>query len=297
MNNMVRILVTGASGYIAKKLIETLLNEKGRYKIYGISRSVLTLDFPDYFHIQGDILQVTLPNEAVDIVIHLAQSLHYRDFLNQAEDIFQVNIQATLRLLEWARRNKTTKFIFSSTGNVYGITDKIVKEEDQCEPDSFYSTSKFTAELLIKQYANYFETIILRFFTIYGPGQKSMLIPNIIESILDGKKIVLSKGIGIQITPLYIDDLVKVLTCFIKEESVKGSTRLWNVCGDEKVSLSEIVKIMEKGLNKQANIEINNNNYRSLCGDNSKLKERVKINKFIGIEEGILRTINSLIHK
>ena len=75
--------------------------------------------------------------------------------------MFGVNLSSTF-LLEWARNNGVSKFIFTSTANVYDQNDEKLLENSKTLPNSFYGASKLASEQLISQYSNYFSIEILR---------------------------------------------------------------------------------------------------------------------------------------
>jgi UDP-glucose 4-epimerase len=136
-------------------------------------------------------------------------------------------------------------FIFTSTANVYSPSDQLLEEDSPTVPESFYGATKLAAENFARQYQPYFQVDILRLFTIFGPGQRSMLIPTMIERIKNGKEIILAENVGISLTPIYIADLLNVINQFIQLSAIDRS-RTVNVCGSSVVSLKKIVGIPAK---------------------------------------------------
>jgi UDP-glucose 4-epimerase len=226
----------------------------------------------------------------VNIVIHLAQSSSYRNFPNGARDMFDVNLSSTFSLLEWARNNGVSKFIFTSTANVYDQNDEKLFENSKTFPNSFYGASKLAAEQLISQYSNYFSIEILRLFTVYGPNQKNMLIPNIIENIKSYREIQLASSVGIMLTPIYVDDLVEII-CKLVHFNKTDVLSVQNICGDESVSLSKIVNIIEEFLKIDSIIKITNAKPLSFIGSNKTLLSNIGQYKFTNIEDGLLKTL------
>ena len=99
-----------------------------------------------------------------DTVIHLAQSRHYRQFPERADDIFAVNVKSTFQLLDYARRAGAGRFLHASSGGVFGYSYEKFVETDPVNPLNFYLSSKYCAELMVGNYRDYFLTIVLRFF-------------------------------------------------------------------------------------------------------------------------------------
>src|SRR3989304_3795457 len=125
-----KVLITGATGFIGVNLIKSLAAIK-KYELFGVGRS--SLDAPNYSHLQLDISKegwTEKINENMDVIIHLAQSKHYRNFPKGNKDLININIKATLELLEWACTHKVTKLIQASSGNIYGFSEGKRKEID-----------------------------------------------------------------------------------------------------------------------------------------------------------------------
>jgi len=203
----------------------------------------------------------------------------------------RVNIDATVDLLEWARKAGVKHFIFTSTANVYGESIVAHSESHLPQPSSFYGASKLAAEHLVMQYQKYFQVDVLRCFTVYGPSQRGMLIPNIMERIATGKPITLAEGDGIYLSPIYVGDVVNIIHRLITTPSPQS--RLMNVCGDEVSSLSEIVKILEKISGKPATIQLTNEKAARFTGSNTLLKEYLGSYQFVDIQTGLERVFHS----
>jgi len=246
----VKILVTGASGFIAQHLIDNFTNS---HDIYGLSRRD-SINDQVFNRIDADLLEKNFERKLppdIECVIHLAQSGGYRDFPNSADDMFRVNVEATFRLLEWSRKNQIKHFIFSSTANVYSPSSEILVENSQIIPDSFYGATKLSAENIVRQYHQYFSVDILRLFTVYGPRQENMLFPQIIQRIKDEQIITLADGVGVYLTPVFVGDVVWIIEKILQAPLPKES-RLLNICSGNVVSLAKIVKHIEAVLHKRA---------------------------------------------
>ena len=269
MNN---ILITGASGFIGSNLINTLIKEDG-YSVTGLDIKKPLSKAEGYEFIEFDLgKEETYPDfkKNIDTVIHLAQSPLYRDFPNSAKSIFDINVKSTAYLLEWCRKNKVKKFIFASTGNVYKTKDALLKEDDAISPNSYYAASKYASELFAKQYSNYFSVIILRIFGVYGPGQKGMLIQNIIDKIINNEQIFLAKNIGIKITPIYVSDCVHTIKNIINYNA-NNNIEVFNLGGHEILTLKGIAKKIADCFSKDCNLIITSDEPLYLCSNNNKI--------------------------
>ena len=287
-----KILLTGANGFIGSNLLNLLLADKKNF-VYALSRKPLGIKNSRLKNLVVDISKTDFTKKLkfkTDIVIHLAQSRHFREFPLGASDVFKVNVLSTYYLLEWSRKNNIRKFIFASTGSVYRTDSKFLTERSQIRPESFYAQSKYIAENLIKEYSGFFKTIILRIFTPYGPAQKNMLIPNIIERIKNHHEITLAKGKGIILSPVFIDDCCKMIQQITKQKIENG---IYNLSGNEKISLAKIVSIIEKELKTKARIKITDEPATYLAADSSKLYKAIKFIPSASVKEGLKKTLKN----
>lgn len=281
------VLITGVNGFIGQHLSRSLARE---HNVYGVSRAEFAVDARKsisfiYADLSDPAFVDNLPRD-IDCVIHLAQSQQYRDFPGGAVDMRRINIDATCKLLEWARKTGVQQFVFTSSANVYSGSKKLLVESDETLPGSFYGASKLAAEHLVRQYQSYFQVDILRLFTVYGPGQKGMLIPNLIERIAAGQSVTLAKGIGLYLTPVYVNDVVDVISKLICNSSNSGF-RLFNVCGDSVSSLAEIVGMLEQEIGRKAIIDCVDTGVPYFTGVNAALKKGVGLSSFTRLNVGL----------
>jgi nucleoside-diphosphate-sugar epimerase len=236
-----RLLVTGGTGFVGSHLIAHLAN---RHELYAIARRAPPPEIADRATwIEQDLDRfdpAALPAR-VDGVIHLAQSSHYRDFPAGAPDVFSVNVASTFALLEYARKAGARSFVLASTGGLYGYRPHPIREdEDAPRPTTFYFRSKRSAELIADAYSEMLSVIVLRFFFVYGPGQTRMLIPTLIDKIARGEEIVVEGDPGLSINPIHVDDAVRVFEPALE----LGGSATFNVAGSERVTLSELVRLI-----------------------------------------------------
>jgi nucleoside-diphosphate-sugar epimerase len=281
------ILITGSNGFIGQNLTSHLLREG--HSLYLLTRKAQSASFIGLNYISIDLsipgFSRMLP-QRIDCIIHLAQSSRYRDFPDGTYDMLRVNINSTVELLEWSRHIKVKQFIFTSTANVYTPSMDILIEESATNPTSFYGASKLAAETCALQYQNFFQVDILRCFTVYGPGQTNMLISNLIKRIENGSLITLAERVGIFLTPIYINDLLAIISRLLKPPRPQEAM-IFNVCGDEIVPLSNVVMTIEKCLNRQAILQMTGETPLSLAGSNNKLKSTLNLSEFTSLEKGI----------
>lgn len=190
-----------------------------------------------------------LPSD-IDTLMSLAQSSHFREFPQKAEEVFSVNVTANLRLFQWAASSGVKQVVHASSGGIYGgKSGGEFFENDLFAIDSplgFYLGSKLCSEIVFQNYAHFFESAVtLRPFFIYGPGQrKDMFIARLIESVRAAKAISLQGRDGLRANPIYVDDAV---SAFRNALALSG-THVINVAGPETTSLREIGELIAKTL-------------------------------------------------
>ncbi|TLY28387.1 MAG: NAD(P)-dependent oxidoreductase, partial [Nitrospirae bacterium] len=138
------ILVTGTTGFIGSWLVKRLMSD---HALYCLTRTAGLLPVHPQVHaIELDLADTfdagRLP-ASMDAIIHLAQSRHFRKFPDYAKDIFQVNTQSTLQLLDYGRQAKIKVFVCASSGGVCGYQPRPIVETDSPELLNFYLASKY----------------------------------------------------------------------------------------------------------------------------------------------------------
>lgn len=222
-----RIVVTGASGLIGRPLIARLAPA---HEVWALSRQPAPPELASVRWVAADLasdrLPADLPSRA-DALVHLAQSQRFREFPEQAPDIFAVNVASTARLLDWGRRAGVTHFVLASSG---GLGTPAL-------PQPYYLSSKHAAELLASSYQGIFDVLVLRFFFVYGRGQNAtMLVPRLVESVRTGRPIRLPGEAGPRLNPIHVSDAVQALAAAL-DRHVSGTL---DIAGPEVLSLKEM---------------------------------------------------------
>jgi UDP-glucose 4-epimerase len=278
------ILITGSAGFIGSNLTKKLAKQH-ELILLDIARS------PDSAHLSW--LNVDLSQdfpigkfpEKIDAIIHLAQAKNYRDYPRSAVDVFRINTFSTIKLLEYARRQGAGLFIYASSGSVYSGQKRSFRESDlKRPPESFYALSKYQSELLVKNYSQFMKTVILRFITVYGPGQHGMLVPNLLDKVAKGEKVQIYGREGMRINPIYIDDATDTIRDSLE---IKKSTVL-NVGGAQTLSILEMGRVIGEVLGREVDFEfLPEKNQLDIVGDIRQMRSVLGLVPKVGFREGI----------
>jgi UDP-glucose 4-epimerase len=285
-----RILVTGATGFIGSHLVPALADD---HEVHALVRGPHA-ELPHVNWIEHDLReplgQAPLPS-SIDAVVHLAQSRRYREFPAGAEDIFSLNVQSTFELAEYARRAGAERFVFTSTGGVYGHGDERFVEEDVVNPINFYLASKYAAETVLAPYITQLHTIVLRLFFVYGPSQGPMLVSSLARRVLSGEPITIEGDPGIRINPLHVADAVRVLDRALSHE---GSL-LCNVAGAETVTLTRLVQLLGELAMREPVIEhVAAEHHGDIVGDTTRMESALGVSPRVTLREGLAGVIAEL---
>jgi nucleoside-diphosphate-sugar epimerase len=289
------VLITGANGLLGRNLVNKLSKE---HRVYAVIRNKEKINFllnKNIFLIELDLYNVDLCllPEAIDVVYYLAQSNRFREFPNGAKDMFEINVNTPLKLCEWGVKHKVKQFVYASSGGVYTNPDKPVKEFfdiNANEKHGFYLDSKLSAEILLKNYVEHFESfVVVRPFFMYGVGQnETMLIPRLLNSVKENKEILLSGKEGIKINPIYIDDATESISRILE----LNGKYIINIAGKESKSLKEIVLIISNIVGINPVFEYSDNIQKDLIADITVMKEEL-IEPTVSIKEGIEKIVNN----
>ena len=284
------ILITGINGFLAQHLLKYCLAQSE--KVVGIARTAPLIEHENYTHLHEDLVHCDLEKVlpvGITKVFHLAQSSRYREVPDGMGDVYQVNVHATQRLLEWSRKCGVTHFMYASTGNVYGNSKHIYTESDSVNPQTFYAWSKVLGESLCKSYAEYMKITVFRIFGLYGEGQHNMLIPNMIDKVAKGDVINLAQGQGLFINPIYVEDACQLMLEVMENQDKNLETI--NLGGPNKYHLGEIVDAIGQVLKVSPLVESNENDITYLVGDTTKLQTFVPNYKYMTLENGLKHAI------
>jgi dTDP-glucose 4,6-dehydratase len=303
-----KILVTGADGFIGSHLVEELVNRGYKVKAFVLYNSfnswgwldTLSKEIKDSIEIfSGDIRDaygVKNAMQGCDIVLHLAALIAIPYSYHSPETYVDTNIKGTLNILQAARELNIKHVVHTSTSEVYGTARFVpITEEHPLQGQSPYSASKIGADQLAYSFYASFKTpvTIIRPFNTYGPRQSSRaVIPTIITQIANGTtKIKLGS-----ISPTRDFNFVKdTVDGFISAAiSSKGLGEVINLGSNFEISVGDTVNLISEIMGK--NIEIitddirirpENSEVERLWADNTKAKTLLDWSPKYGGKDGL----------
>lgn len=262
-----KVLVTGAAGFIGAHVCESLL-EKG-YEVIGTFHA----SKEKIKHLENnknlEIVKVDIANPeevskifenyTLDGVFHLAALLPPTK-TDGPLPYFEANVRGTLNVLEACRLKNVGKFVYSSTMGVYGqeIAYLPVDESHPINPHDFYGLSKFHGEELCRLYARKYglKTIILRYAGVYGAGKNDGAIYNFVKNALENKPIKILSNISWD--TVYVKDVAKAnFQAFEKLDGVSLETI--NIGSGKEVHINELANLIIKLSNSASKLEVGKN--------------------------------------
>ncbi len=272
-----RILLTGAAGFIGSSLAERLLLRGD--EVCGLDNFDETLyaaplkernlapllGHRGFRFVRGDFLDEKRVDELVsarpEVVVHLGALAGVRPSLLQPKRYQRVNIEGTVNLLEACRAHGIGRFVFASSSSVYGAHSSVpFREEDPAmRPASPYAATKRAGELLCSNYSDLFPltTVALRFFTVYGPRQRpEMAIHKFTRLIAEGQSVPLFGDGSTARDYTFIDDILDgVLASIDRTANPVERFRVYNLGGSRTTTLRHLVELIEAALGKRATID------------------------------------------
>jgi nucleoside-diphosphate-sugar epimerase len=266
-----KLLITGGCGYVGTELIKSLL--KKNYKIINVDNQWFGNFLPKHKNLKNlklDIRQIEKINFiGIDAIVHLAGVANDPSAELNEKLSWDINVLATKFLIEKAIKFKVKKFIFASSGSVYGIKKETEVTEDlTLKPISIYNKTKMIAENVLMSYKDQIQVFCIRPATVCGYSDRMRfdVSVNMLTYQALAKKQITVFG-GNQIRPnIHIKDMIRVYDFLISKELPSGCYN----AGFENISILNLAKIISERFNKVKIKIIKNTNaprsYR-LCAD------------------------------
>lgn len=281
-----KILVTGSEGFIGSHIIQ-LLVRKGysvkahvlynSFNSYGWLDSLPETAKKDFEIVMGDIRNLDSVKNSIkncDRVINLAALVAIPYSYISPDSYVETNIKGTLNLLQAAKEHKITKFIHTSTSEVYGTAQFVpINEMHPLNGQSPYAASKIGADQMALAYHKSFETpvSIIRPFNAYGPRQSARaVIPTIISQLANNKKNIKLGSLTPTRDFTYVTDIANAFLAALKSKSNNG--QVINLGGGIEISVGDLAKKIAKLMKKEVNIITDKKRLRPKLSEVERLK-------------------------
>jgi UDP-glucuronate 4-epimerase len=317
-----RILVTGAAGFIGAALCERLLargrtvlgidNLNGYYDVRLKEARLARLTGTAGFEFQRiDIadraaMHALFEAQRFDAVVNLAAQAGVRYSVSHPEKYIDANVVGFGNVLEGCRHGGVKHLVYASTSSVYGLNSKLpFSEQDNVDhPVSLYAATKKANELMAHTYAHLFGLPCtgLRFFTVYGPWGRPDMSPFLfVRAMLAGEPIKVFNHGNMRRDFTYIDDIVEGVVRVLDQPPAPGGNpdspasssapwRVYNIGNNEPVPLMRYIQIFEACLGVKAKLDLlplQPGDVTETAADIMRLDEAVGFRPATPVEEGV----------
>lgn len=323
-----RVLVTGAAGFIGYHLSDRLLSRGDEvlgidnlnpYYSVDLKRDRLTqltgqqgFSFLELDLTDREGLEALFEEDRFDAVVHLAAQAGVRYSLTNPHAYIDSNIVGFLHVLEGCRHHKIGHLVYASSSSVYGANTEMPFSIHQNvdHPVSLYAASKKSNELMAHAYSHLYgiPTTGLRFFTVYGPwGRPDMALYLFAKAILEGRPIDVFNHGRMRRDFTYIDDIVEGVVRVMDRPAQpnpdwsgdapdpgtgRGPYRLYNIGNNQPVELLHLIETLERCLGREAEkrmLDMQPGDVPETFADVDDLARDVGFRPSTSIEEGVKR--------
>jgi dTDP-glucose 4,6-dehydratase len=311
-----RILVTGADGFIGSHLVENLVTLG--HKVYALTfynsrgfngwlDSVDKKILQDVNIISGDIRDYSFlerQTKGIDVIFHLAALISIPYSYYSPKSYIDTNIIGTYNVLQSSQKNNISKVIITSTSEVYGTAQSIpINESHPLNAQSPYAATKIGADQLALSFCKSFNlpVTILRPFNTYGPRQSARaIIPTIISQLISKNKSIRIGNLSPKRDFTFVDDTVQAFVLALKK-NISGE--VINIGSRFEISIQGILDIFKKDFNYDFKVVIDRKRIRPkksevfrLLASDSKARKLLnwqpQYKGIIGFKKGLEKTID-----
>ena len=254
-----KILVTGGCGYKGHVLVPKLLERGYDVIVFDIQWfGNYLIPHKNLSIIKGDVRDIeSIPLEGVDCIIHLSSIANDPCSDLDPKLTWEISALATMQLADKAKRNGIKRFIYASSGSVYGVKEELqVTENLELEPISEYNKTKMVGERVLLSYEKDMVVQIVRPATVcgYSPRMRLDVSVNLLtmQALTNGKITVFG---GDQIRPnIHIDDITDLYLHLIDHPEITG---IYNA-GFENISIKDIANLISKKITAEISVTPSN---------------------------------------
>ena len=311
--SIIKILITGADGFIGSHLTEVLVEAGYDVRAFVYYNSFNSNGWLDSISkdiknkiefFPGDIRDPNGVREAmknIDIVFHLAALIAIPFSYHSPDSYIDTNVKGTLNIIQAARDNNVKRLLVTSTSEVYGTAQFIpITELHPKQPQSPYSASKIGADAIADSFYRSFDLpiTIVRPFNTFGPRQSARaVIPTIISQLLNGAEEIKLGDITPTRDLLFVKDTVNGFLKIAQCDQLIGHEV--NIATQSEISVGDLAQQIINIINPSAKITTDSLRLRPeksevfrLFGSNEKLKSFTDWNQKYTLEDGLKETID-----
>ncbi len=311
---MENYLVSGAAGFIASPVIESLL--QAGHSVVGVDNMNDAYDVrmkeyrlrkliahPNFSFHRSDIASRALFNGESPLrqhryaaVIHLAARAGVRQSVENPWVYVDTNVTGTLNLLEFCREQKIPKFVLASTSSVYGSDAPLPTPETFCSdlPLQAYAATKKSAEVLchVYHYLYGLDVTVFRYFTVYGPAPRpDMVMFRFAQWISEGRTVIVN-GDGEQSRGFtFLDDIARGTLLGVKPLGYE----VINLGGHEVIKINDLIMKLEALTGRKAQVEYRPAHPADMStnwADVAKARQVLNWIPKVGLDEGLLSLVD-----
>lgn len=306
-----KILVTGAAGFIGFHLCQALLargdeivglDNMNEYYDVTLKEARLKIlkEHKNFSFTKGDIMDrktVATVMKGCDRVVHLAALAGVRYAYDHPEEYVDTNIKGFFNVIDEVRLQKIDGLIYASTSSIYGGNDKFPSsEEDKVDNQvSLYGMNKKANELMAHVYHSLYGTKVtgLRFFTVYGPyGRPDMALFLFTAALLKGEKLPLFNEGKMQRDFTYVDDIVSGIVASIDKNY---DEEIFNLGCGQTEELMDYIRMVEESVGKKAefnHLPMQKGDALKSAADISKAKKMLGFEPKTQIKDGVPKFVS-----
>ena len=328
---MIKVLITGASGFIGFHLAKLLLEKE--YEVVGIdnmndyydvslkkSRLEILEKYENYRFYKIDLKDKKSVDEVFkeynfDYVVNLAAQAGVRYSIKNPYSYIDSNIIGFINILEACRKNPVRHLIYASSSSVYGGNKMapFSTEHNVDHPVSLYAATKKSNELMAHSYSHLYNipTTGLRFFTVYGPwGRPDMAYFSFTDNIVNDRPINIFNHGDMERDFTYIDDIVEAIyklldnipkSNFNWDESKNKVSesfapyKVYNIGNNTPIKLEKFISILEEKIGKKSirnYMEMQDGDVKKTYADTSDLENDIGFRPNTSMEEGLKKFVD-----
>lgn len=283
-----KILVTGAGGFLGSAIARRL-DESG-HEVVRLHRKRRDVRGEIIADLADPDLAARLPAQ-VEVVLHAGAYVPEKEVAAERDIAMATNVEATLRLLEYAVKAGARRFIHVSSAAVYGVPTRsgAVSEKDEPQPDNFYALSKLAGELMLEPYrfVHGLETVGLRYSYVYGPGMRgSTVIRRFVDMARNHQVIPLLNGGRDFFDLVHLDDAVGAV-----EAAMRRGSGVYNIGSGRPTTVKELAEAVIAATGSRSHVEMRpaTAKYQSKWLDISKAAAELGWCPTIPLAEGLVR--------